>query len=52
MKKILLVLCSVLVLALLIAGCGGSETKSEGGKTVLKVGATPVPHAELLMQNF
>lgn len=50
MKKILLVLCSVLVLALLIAGCGGSETKSEGGKTVLKVGATPVPHAELL--NF
>ena len=48
MKKILLVLCSVLVLALLIAGCGGSETKSEG--TVLKVGATPVPHAELL--NF
>ena len=50
MKKILLVLCSVLVLALLIAGCGGSETKSEDGKTVLKVGATPVPHAELL--NF
>ena len=40
MKKILLVLCSVLVLALLIAGCGGSETKSEDGKTVLKVGRT------------
>ena len=50
MKKILLVLCAVLTLALLIAGCGGSETKSEDGKTVLKVGATPVPHAELL--NF
>ena len=50
MKKILLVLCAVLTLALLIAGCGGSETKSEDGKAVLKVGATPVPHAELL--NF
>ena len=34
MKKILLVLCAVLTLALLIAGCGGSETKSEDGKAV------------------
>lgn len=50
MKKILFALCSVLVLALLIAGCGGSETKSEGGKTTIKVGATAVPHAEIL--NF
>ena len=50
MKKILLVLCAVLTLALLIAGCGGSEQKAADGKTVLKVGATPVPHAELL--NF
>ena len=33
MKKILLVLCAVLTLALLIAGCGGSETKSEDGKS-------------------
>ena len=47
MKKILLVLCSVLVLALLIAGCGGSETKSEGGKTVLKLAQPRCP-----MQNF
>lgn len=50
MKKILFALCSVLVLALLIAGCGGSETKSESGKAAIKVGATAVPHAEIL--NF
>lgn len=52
MKKILFALCSVLVLALLIAGCGGSETKSEGTKATatIKVGATAVPHAEIL--NF
>lgn len=52
MKKILLVLCAVFTLALLAAGCGGSESKpaSEGGQATIKVGATAVPHAEIL--NF
>ena len=50
-------LCGALALAmagLLIAGCGGGDKKAEapkeGKKVVLKVGATPVPHAEIL--NF
>jgi D-methionine transport system substrate-binding protein len=36
-----------------VTGCGGDKkepAKGETGKVVLKVGATPVPHAELL--NF
>ena len=34
------------------AGCGSNQQadKAASGKTVLKVGATPVPHAELLEQ--
>lgn len=41
------------VIALGLAGCTGSEekketTKVEAKKTVIKVGATPVPHSEIL----
>ena len=42
-KKIALILVIALAVALL-AGCGGS--KKEAVK--IKVGATPVPHAEIL----
>ena len=55
--KLKKLLCGALALAtagLLIAGCGGSDKKAaapqDGKKVVLKVGATPVPHAEIL--NF
>ena len=54
MKK-LVVLMTVLCLAMLaVAGCGGNDKKAAapakdtGKKVVLKVGATPIPHAELL----
>ena len=38
--------------ALLIAGCGSDNNKaaSSGDKQVLKIGATAVPHAEILEQ--
>lgn len=42
-KKMLLLLATV-ALSLALVGCGGSEPK----KVTLKVGATPVPHAEIL----
>jgi D-methionine transport system substrate-binding protein len=52
MKKLIAVFLAVLALAGLTAGCGGDkkDSKPAGGdkKTVLKVGATPVPHAEIL----
>jgi D-methionine transport system substrate-binding protein len=47
MKKLLIAL--TLVLTLVVAGCGGNTEKpAEEGKTALKVGATPLPHAEIL----
>lgn len=53
MKKLALLLISVLTLALIAAGCGNSSNNSakapaQSAKTVLKVGATAVPHAEIL----
>ncbi len=53
MKKLALVLAGLLALTGLAAGCGSSAgSKSSGGdkKVVLKVGASPVPHAEILNQ--
>ncbi|MDD6569159.1 MAG: MetQ/NlpA family ABC transporter substrate-binding protein [Acidaminococcus sp.] len=53
MKKLALVLAGLLALTGLAAGCGSSTgSKSSGGdkKVVLKVGASPVPHAEILNQ--
>lgn len=53
MKKIGLFLTALCVLSLAVAGCGKTETpapgaKAGGEKIVLKVGATAVPHAEIL----
>jgi len=50
MFKKLAVLSLVLTLALaLLAGCGGANTEKATGN-VIKIGATPVPHAEILEQ--
>ncbi len=52
MKKLIATVLAVAALAGLAAGCGGEKKaeKTAGGdkKVVLKVGATPVPHAEIL----
>ena len=52
MKKIIALLAAVLLLAVLTAGCGDKKaaapTPAADKKVVLKVGATPVPHAEIL----
>lgn len=57
MKKILALAATVVLGgALLLSGCGSDKQAdkaaagSNSGKVVLKVGATPVPHAELLAQ--
>lgn len=58
MKKLILIL-SALLLVVFAAGCGGGDKKpassgapasSGGAKVTLKVGASPVPHAEMLEQ--
>lgn len=48
MKKLVLVLLALISIAVVAAGCGGDKKESADGKVVLKVGATPVPHAEIL----
>lgn len=52
MKKLFLILTSLILSACLMAGCGGdkkpAENKTSGAKVTLKIGATPVPHAEIL----
>ena len=54
MKKKLLIIAALGIMLLAFAGCGSNEQqggdKDSAGKTVLKVGATPVPHAEILEQ--
>lgn len=51
-KKLILTTALSLVLAasLVLTGCGGDngETEADGENTVIKVGATPAPHAEVL----
>ncbi len=56
MKKVFALIASLLIATLAFAGCGGSngassssDASSSGAKT-LKVGATAVPHAEILEQ--
>ena len=52
MKKIIALLAAVLMLAGVTAGCGDKKAAAPAPaadkKVVLKVGATPVPHAEIL----
>lgn len=51
MKKTVWALAGLLALGALVAGCSGEKkeaTQSSDKKVVLKVGATPVPHAEIL----
>ena len=54
MKKVLLTFAALLTVAALAVGCGGekkpaADTKKDAGKKItLKIGATPVPHAEIL----
>ncbi|HIU63412.1 MAG TPA: MetQ/NlpA family ABC transporter substrate-binding protein [Candidatus Avacidaminococcus intestinavium] len=53
MKKILVVMLALLASLALVAGCGGEKKAVDSGaaeKVVLKIGATPVPHSEIL--NF
>ena len=52
MKKIFAIVLSLAVAAFAFAGCGGGEPQQSAGDNskakTLKVGATPVPHAEIL----
>ncbi len=50
MKKLFLVLIGILSLGILVSGCSQKEAPAAPAAktTVLKVGATPVPHAEIL----
>lgn len=49
MKKLLLIITGILTLGLLVGGCGQSAAPAkEATKTVLKVGASALPHAEIL----
>lgn len=55
MKKLFALIATLLVASLALAGCGGTDTASSGaaqkntsGMKTLKVGATAVPHAEIL----
>ena len=49
MKKLLLVIIGVLSLGLLVSGCSQSPAPAkQAGNTVLKVGASALPHAEIL----
>lgn len=50
MKKIALILASLALVVFAAAGCGKTEAPAEkkSDKVVLKVGATAVPHAEIL----
>ena len=53
MRKFLALAATVILGgALLIAGCGNDNNKqaANNGKQVLKIGATAVPHAEILEQ--
>lgn len=53
MKKLFLALLALVSIAVVAAGCGGGDKKADSAadkKVVLKVGATAVPHAQILEQ--
>lgn len=47
-KKIVSLLLVGTLTVFALAGCGGKETQGQSEQTILKVGASPVPHAEIL----
>jgi D-methionine transport system substrate-binding protein len=49
MKKFLTAILT-LILVISLAGCGAKTSDNSGDKKVIKVGATPVPHAEILKE--
>lgn len=48
MKKLFLALLALFSIAMVAAGCGGDDKAADSKSVVLKVGATAVPHAEIL----
>lgn len=48
MKKLMLVLALCMIAMLALTGCGGDKAATTDSGAVIKVGATPVPHAEIL----
>ena len=50
MKKLFTILAAIMVAMLALTGCGGTDQKAAQDTKVLKVGATAVPHAEILEQ--
>ena len=50
MKKLLLVLTAMVMAVVALAGCSGNDKQAANGAKTLKVGATSVPHAEVLEQ--
>lgn len=50
MKKVLLILSSLVFAIVALAGCGANNNQAANNSKTLKVGATSVPHAEILEQ--
>jgi D-methionine transport system substrate-binding protein len=48
MKRIALIMMSLFIAAMVFAGCGSDTQQGTSKNKVLKVGATAVPHAEIL----
>ena len=48
MKKVLALIGTLLIAAMAFAGCGGEQQAAKTDSKTLKVGATAVPHAEIL----
>lgn len=48
MKKVLVLLCALILLAAFVTGCGKNNGGSAGGGNKIVVGATAKPHAEIL----
>lgn len=50
MKKLVLLVIALISISVIFAGCNSNKPAAPAGKTIVKVGATPVPHSEIL--NF
>ncbi|MBP2026837.1 D-methionine transport system substrate-binding protein [Acetoanaerobium pronyense] len=47
-KKNIYLILTLIIGALVLSGCGQADAKNEGDLVTLKIGATPVPHVEIL----